>query len=89
MVLQLTLARPYARAIFANAKETHQFEIWSRVLDAFSKIIKDKQIAHLIINPQISKEDIKELLLHVIKTILMEVNLLKEKTDCFLQLLID
>ena len=88
MALQLTLARPYAKAIFSDAKETNQLEIWSAVLNAFSKIIKNNQIAHLIINPQISKKDIKELLLYLIQKIQVEANLLKEKIDHFLQLLI-
>lgn len=89
MALHLILARPYAKAVFADAKETRQLGIWSVVLNAFSKIIEDKQIAQLIINPQISKKDIKELLLYLIQTIQVEVNLLKGKIDCFLQLLID
>lgn len=88
MALQLTLARPYAKAIFSDAKETHQLEIWSAVLNAFSKIIKNNQIARLIINSQISKEDIKELLLHLMQTIQVESDSLKEKIDRFLQLLI-
>lgn len=89
MALQLTLARPYAKAVFADAKETNQLETWSTVLNAFSKIIKNKQIAELIINPQVAKKDIKKLLLHLIQTIRAESNSLKQKIDYFLQLLID
>lgn len=89
MALQLTLARPYAKAIFADAKETRQLAMWSSMLNAFAKIIKNKQIAQLIINPQISNKDIKGLLLDLIQTIQAEAHSLKGKIDHFLQLLID
>ena len=89
MALQLTLARPYAKAIFSDAKETRRLEMWSAVLSAFSKIIKNKQIAQLIINPQISSKDIRKLLLHLIQMMQAEANSLEEKIDHFLQLLID
>ena len=88
MALQLTLARPYAKAVFADAKQIHQIEIWSAVLNAFAKIIKNNHIAQLIINPQISREDIKKLLLNLIQTIQSKANPLKGKIDCFLKLLI-
>ncbi|QTS84227.1 F0F1 ATP synthase subunit delta [Coxiella endosymbiont of Amblyomma nuttalli] len=89
MTLQLTVARPYARAIFTDAKKNHRLKMWSAVFNVLSKLVKNKQIAQLIINPRISNQEFKELLLYLIQTIQVETSSLKEEIDHFLQLLIN
>ena len=89
MVLHLSLARPYARAIFFNAQEANQLTVWLTVLTAFSEIVRNKDVIHLIINPKFSNEEVKNLLLNLIQTIELEAtHLLKDEINCFLELLI-
>ena len=90
MILYLALARPYAKAVFANGQETDQLKVWLTTLTAFSEIIKNKDVAHLIINPKFSNKEVKHLLLDLVQTIEFEsINLLKDKINCFLELLIN
>ncbi|WP_259430982.1 F0F1 ATP synthase subunit delta [Coxiella burnetii] len=90
MALHLTLARPYAKAAFADGQKANQLEAWLAVFTAFSKIIKNKEVARQIINPKFSDKEIKTLLFDLIQTIEPEsTKQLKDKIDHFLQLLID
>ena len=50
----VTVARPYARAAFAIAKDSHQQQIWSRALTISSQIARHRQVIALLINPVLS-----------------------------------
>jgi len=65
MVELATLARPYAEAIFDLAKETHNFEPWSRNLAWLTAIVEDPPMAAVIANPRVEKATLTRLLLDI------------------------
>ncbi len=59
----LTLARPYARAAFALARDEGALADWSRVLGFAATLANDARIASLLRHPQLSASDATALLL--------------------------
>lgn len=59
----LTLARPYARAAFALAKDEGNFAAWSNALGFAAQVAADPRAAALLLNPQLSQADAVSLLL--------------------------
>ncbi len=57
-----TLARPYAKAAFELARDTGKLKEWSAQLVALSTLIRDKQVARLIGNPALTREQLGALL---------------------------
>jgi F-type H+-transporting ATPase subunit delta len=83
-----TLARPYARALFAYANEKNDRDIWSQLVDALAVIVKDKQVQPLITDPNISSKEIIEIIIDVIKACKMAIKpSIEETLKHFLQLL--
>lgn len=60
-----TIARPYAEAAFAVAKAEDALEPWSRALTTLGAIAADPQLATLIGNPNVAREQLCELVLTV------------------------
>lgn len=90
MALHLTLARPYAKALFAEAKETDQLASWYTILNGLAKIIQNKSIIPIINNPNISYEETKDFFLELLSEIDPETtDILKERLENFLQLLVN
>lgn len=56
-----TIARPYARAAFAFAKEAGQFKAWGDFLDAAAMVVGDPQIRDAISAPQRTRDASAEL----------------------------
>ena len=90
MALDLTFARPYAKALFLEAKETDQLASWWTVLNALAKIVKNKSIIPIINDPNISHKERKDLLLELLYEIDPETtDIPKERLENFLQLLMN
>lgn len=53
-----TLARPYAKAVFALARETGKFKEWSAQLAALAAAVSDPQLARLVGHPAVTKADL-------------------------------
>ncbi|WP_242165099.1 F0F1 ATP synthase subunit delta [Lysobacter sp. M15] len=53
----LTLARPYARAAFAIARDGGRFAQWSDALGFAARIAADSQVASLLANPRLTAGD--------------------------------
>jgi F-type H+-transporting ATPase subunit delta len=53
----LTLARPYARAAFAIARDGGRFAQWSDALGFAARIAADSQVASLLANPRLAVGD--------------------------------
>jgi len=51
----LTLARPYARAAFAIARDEKTFADWSQALGFAARIAADPQVATLLGDPRLSR----------------------------------
>ncbi|MDE2406532.1 MAG: F0F1 ATP synthase subunit delta [Xanthomonadaceae bacterium] len=58
----LTLARPYARAAFAIARETSALPTWSNALAFAARMAADPQVAGLLGNPRLTRVDTVTLL---------------------------
>lgn len=59
---KITLARPYAEAIFRLAQESNRLDNWSASLGLLSRIIQDGQIAKAIESPDWTSEQLLGLL---------------------------
>src|SRR5690606_15741589 len=58
----LTLARPYARAAFAIAREGNALPAWSDALALAARVAADPQVAALLGNPKLTRADVVALL---------------------------
>ena len=61
----VTIARPYAEAIFALAKERDELSKWSDMLTLLVTVFDDPRIQASIANPKVTKADIERLILAV------------------------
>jgi F-type H+-transporting ATPase subunit delta len=50
----LTLARPYARAVFQMAREQSRLQAWSNLLGFSARLVADPSVQRLLGNPQVS-----------------------------------
>jgi F-type H+-transporting ATPase subunit delta len=57
-----TIARPYARAAFAHAREAGAFAAWSKLLGAAAEGAKDPRVSRLIGNPHVTSDALVDLL---------------------------
>ena len=62
MADRATIARPYARAAFAHARESKDFAGWSKLLDSAAVAASDSRVARLIGNPHVTGDELVELL---------------------------
>jgi F-type H+-transporting ATPase subunit delta len=53
----LTLARPYARAAFAIARDERDFPAWSQALAFAARVAADPRVAALLGDPRLSRAD--------------------------------
>ena len=58
----LTLARPYARAAFAVAREAGALAGWSAALGFAARVAAEPQVAVLLDNPKLTRADVVALL---------------------------
>lgn len=65
MAEEITIARPYAEAIFKLAKEKNALATWSEMLKAISEVTSVEQIQALVANPSISADKLLEIILEI------------------------
>lgn len=65
MAEAITIARPYAQAVFDLAQESKSLKDWSDSLQFAAAVAGDSQMAALISNPKVAPEKIVELMLSV------------------------
>lgn len=61
MADRLTIARPYARAAFAEARAAERLEPWSQALAVASQVIRDPRVATLLGNPHVTPAQLAQL----------------------------
>ena len=61
-----TSARPYARAVYAQATETSSVESWGDALSLMTAVASDASMQEILDKPQLSKEQKGELMLKVL-----------------------
>jgi F-type H+-transporting ATPase subunit delta len=65
MAESTTIARPYAEAAFALAREQNALEAWSQMLRLATTIVKDPRVAAALDNPRLGSPEKESLLLSV------------------------
>ena len=58
MAEALTLARPYARAVFNQASKDNSFDRWSETLDFLKEVTSNQSIKNIISNPDVQRDSI-------------------------------
>lgn len=65
MAEAITIARPYAEAIFKLAKKENKLSVWSEMLDVISVVLSDKQINALLNNPRVPAQKLCEIIIEL------------------------
>jgi len=78
-----TSARPYARAVFEQAREDGELGPWSGMLDVLGLIVEDPLMSKLIKNPKISHDQLIGIVLEICG------NRLNEKGKNFVHILVE
>ncbi len=60
-----TIARPYAEAVFAQARESDKLDLWSDMLGFLVQVVEDPRIAALVANPEIDAATLSGLMLDI------------------------
>jgi len=60
-----TLARPYARAVFEQARDENKAQEWSALLELLAAITADPLLRRVARNPRVSAEQLTELLMEL------------------------
>lgn len=71
----ITIARPYARALFQLARETHSLRIWSRVLEVLSAITKDPETIKASSDPCIGRAHLRLVFIEILHQFLSSENM--------------
>ena len=61
----ITIARPYADAVFARAKESGTLNQWSETLEFMGAVMSDPSMSGVVGNPKIDKSRLLELLFDI------------------------
>ena len=56
-----TIARPYARAAFAEARALKRLEPWSQALHVAAAVVADARVAALLGNPHVTPDELAQL----------------------------
>jgi len=65
MAEPITVARPYAEAVFALARDTNSLPVWSEMLRVASAVAADERVHSALDNPRLSPGDKESLFLSI------------------------
>jgi F-type H+-transporting ATPase subunit delta len=65
MAEKSTIARPYAKALFAHARENKQVAQWSEALEAAALAVSDERVARLLHSPRVTPTELGDLVADV------------------------
>lgn len=65
MAENLTLARPYAKAVFELARDAGQLGPWQQALARLARVAEDAQVRELVGNPKVSPEQLTQLFIGI------------------------
>src|SRR5256885_8287336 len=66
MADRLTIARPYARAAFAEAQADGRLQAWSQALQVAAQVVRDPRVQTLLGNPRVTPEELSQLLIGIV-----------------------
>lgn len=62
---EITIARPYAEAVFQRAAETGKLDLWSEMLEFLAAAVRDPALSGLIASPKLDRSQMAELVLEI------------------------
>jgi F-type H+-transporting ATPase subunit delta len=62
MAEKVSVARPYARAVFELAREHGDFVRWSTILAAAAAVVQDSRVARLLSSPRVQASELIDLI---------------------------
>ena len=65
MAESITIARPYAEAAFALAREQNRLGPWEQALERLARVAADREVQRLLGNPRVTPEDLARLFIDV------------------------
>ena len=65
MAEAITIARPYANAVFNIANDKGELKAWSELLAVFAQCVEDSEIAQMIASPSVTDEQVIDLMANV------------------------
>lgn len=65
MAEAITIARPYANAVFNIANDKAELKAWSELLAVFAQFVEDGEIAQMIASPSVTDEQVIDLMANV------------------------
>ena len=65
MADKTTIARPYARAAFADARGSGKLGPWSEALQAGSAAVQDERVQNLLGNPHVTPQQLAQLIIEI------------------------
>jgi F-type H+-transporting ATPase subunit delta len=65
MADKLTIARPYARAAFEEARGAERLAPWSESLKVAAQVVQDARVANLLGNPHVTPEELAQLVIGI------------------------
>jgi F-type H+-transporting ATPase subunit delta len=65
MADKLTVARPYARAAFEEARGEERLAQWSEALKVAAQVVQDPRIENLLGNPHVTPEELAQLVIGI------------------------
>ena len=83
----LTLARPYARALFAAAKEQQQVVLWDDYLQVLATLLSQRKMILALSDPIVEPSDVLDFIVSSAQAVVTEAHALAPYADNFLRLL--
>ena len=65
MAEKSTIARPYAKALFALAREQKKLPVWSEVLSTAAAVVADERVAKLLGSPRVTPVQLADFVVDV------------------------
>ena len=65
MADKLTIARPYARAAFEEARGEERLAPWSEALKVAAQVVQDPRVENLLGNPHVTPEELAQLVIGI------------------------
>jgi F-type H+-transporting ATPase subunit delta len=65
MADKTTIARPYARAAFEEAREQNRLEPWSEAVHAAAAVVTDPRVETLLGNPRVTADELAQLVIDI------------------------
>ncbi len=81
-----TIARPYAEALFGSAQAAGSLAAWLEALDELAALLRHPQVAQVVADPKLGREQVVQLLIGLLKARLPDDGASGRN---FLQLLVD